>query len=144
MLCAKHSYGSFLPAVWSHNYNIQEFREVWVITSMPLRNGKKGSSELTNCRMNWQFGPHDLKKAQTCLCLVGPQLNSPQTWYPGPSFDYFGLLSTLQLILKQLFLKLLWEHLPYYQCYHTMLMMDMSFTATFTPTCLSLLSGISI
>lgn len=56
-----------------------------------------------DCRIEWPFGSNGLKKTQTSLCLVGLQLNSPQTCYPGISFDYFGFLLTLQLILQQSF-----------------------------------------
>lgn len=74
--------------------------EAWVVPSIPSRDGEKSSGELMDCRIEWPFGSNALKKARTSLWLVGPQLNSPQTCYPGTSFDYFGFLLTLQLILQ--------------------------------------------
>lgn len=75
-------------------------REAWVIPSTPSRDGEKGSSLLVDCQMEWLFGSSALKKAQTSLWLFGPQLDSPQTCYPGISFDYFGFQLTLQLFLQ--------------------------------------------
>lgn len=54
-------------------------------------------------RMEQQFGSNALKKAQTSLWLVGPQLNSPQICHPGISFDCLGFLLILQLTLQYSF-----------------------------------------
>lgn len=72
----------------------RRLREAQGYTFNTIKRWGKKQQLIMDCRMEWPFGSSALKKAQTSLWLVGPQLNSPQTRYPGISFHYFGSLNT--------------------------------------------------